>query len=149
MEPTDIRLPDTYSCLPTAAEATGRETGDGNMVSSIEEVPDIIRENYTIKTYEEATGKRAPGKYYVTLSKPENEKAIIILFILERAWSISKISPEEKLEEKEQITEKTKTTKKEVDTGQVWACPICGKNHRLIHVETEKTVKHQLRKPLS
>ena len=67
-----------------------------NMVSSIEEVPDIIRENYTIKTYEEATGKRAPGKYYVTLSKPENEKAIITLFILERAWSISKISPEEK-----------------------------------------------------
>ena len=119
------------------------------LVSSIEEVPDIIRENYTIKTYEEATGKRAPGKYYVTLSKPENEKAIIILFILERAWSISKISPEEKLEEKEQITEKTKTTKKEVDTGQVWACPICGKNHRLIHVETEKTVKHQLRTPHS
>lgn len=118
-----------------------------NIVSSIEEVPDIIRENYMIKTYEEATGKRAPGKHYVTLSKPEDEKAIITLFLLERAWSISKISPEEKLEEKKHMKKKKETTKKEVDTGQVWSCPICGKKHRIVHVETEKTVKHQLRKP--
>ncbi len=114
-----------------------------NIVSSIDEVPAIIRENYEIKPYEAATGKRAPGKHYVTLSKPENEKAMVTLFILERAWSISKISAEEK----EQMTAKKKTTKKEVDTGQIWSCPICGKKHRLIHVETEKTTKHKLRKP--
>ena len=117
------------------------------IVSSIEEVPPIIKENYTIKSYEEATGKRAPGKHLVTLCKRENEKAIIILFILERAWSISKISAEEKLEENKQMTEKTKPTKKEMDTGQVWSCPICGKKHRLIHIETEKTTKHRLRNP--
>ena len=118
-----------------------------NIVSSIEEVPAIIRENYEIKPYEEATGKKAPGKHLVTLCKRENEKEIITLFVLERAWSLSKSTLEEKMEEEEERLLKTKTTKKEVDTGQVWSCPICGKKHRLVHVETEKTVKHVLRKP--
>jgi hypothetical protein len=118
-----------------------------NIVSSIEEVPVIIRENYEIKPYEEATGKKAPGKHLVTLCKRENEKEIITLFVLERAWSLSKTTLEEKMEEEEERLLKTKTTKKEVDTGQVWSCPICGKKHRLVHVETEKTVKHVLRKP--
>ena len=118
-----------------------------NIVSSIEEVPVIIRENYEIKPYEEATGKKAPGKHLVTLCKRENEKEIITLFVLERAWSLSKSTLEEKMEEEEERLLKTKTTKKEVDTGQVWSCPICGKKHRLVHVETEKTVKHVLRKP--
>ena len=120
-----------------------------NIVSSIEEVPAIIKENYEIKSYEEATGKKAPGKHLVTLSKRENEKELITLFVLERAWTLSESTPEEKLKEKEQATQKTKATKKEVDTGQVWSCPICGKKHRLVHVETEKTVKHALRKPRS
>ena len=116
------------------------------IISSIEEVPAIIRKNYTIKPYEEATGKKAPGKNFVTLCKPENERAIITLFILERAWSISKITPEEKMKEKEELAEKKKATKKEVDTGQILSCPICNRRHHLIHVETGETVKHQLRK---
>jgi hypothetical protein len=115
-------------------------------VSSIEEVPDVIRDNYSVRPYEEATGKRAPGKHYVTLCRSEEEKAIITLFILERAWSISKVTPEEKLKEKE-LTAKRKVTKKEMDTGQVWSCPICNKKQRLVHVERGETVKHQLRKP--
>ena len=119
------------------------------IVASVEEVPAVIRENYEIKSYEEATGKRAPGKYLVTLCKPEEEKEIITLFVLERAWSLSKSTPEEKLEEKKEKMLKPKAPKKEVDTGQVWSCPICGKSHRLVHVETEKTVKHALRKPNS
>jgi ssDNA-binding Zn-finger/Zn-ribbon topoisomerase 1 len=116
------------------------------IVSSIKEGPAIIRENYEIKSYEEATGKRAPGKYLVTLCKPEAEKEIITLFVLERGWALSKSTPEEKLEEKKAKLPKKKATKKEVDTGQVWSCPICGKSHRLVHVETEKAVKHELRK---
>ena len=68
--------------------------------------------------------------------------------MLERAWSLSKSTPEEKLEEKEQA-QKQKAPRKEVDTGQVWSCPICGKNHRLVHVETETAVKHALRKQRS
>ena len=112
------------------------------VVSTIEEVPNIIRKNYTIKSYEEATGKISPGKHLVTLCNPQNEKAIVTLFILERGWPISNYTPDEKLKEK--LTKKAKATKKEVDTGQVFSCPICTKKHHLIHVETEKTVKHRL-----
>jgi len=118
-----------------------------NVVSSLEEVPAVIKENYVIKSYEEATGKKAIGKNLVTLTKQEDEKELVTLFVLERAWSLSESTPEEKLKEKEQTTQKTKAPKKEVDTGEVWSCPICGKKHRLVHVETEKTVKHALRKP--
>ena len=120
-----------------------------NVASSIEEVPAIIKKNYEIKSYEEATGKKAPGKHLVTLSKRENEKALVTLFVLERAWTLSESTPEEKLQEKKQTKQKKKATKKEVDTKEVWSCPICGKKHQLIHVETEKTVKHVLRKPSS
>jgi len=120
-----------------------------NVVASIEEIPAVIRENYEIKSYEEATGKKAPGKHLVTLSKQENEKELVTLFVLERAWGLSEVSPEEKMKEKEQTQQKKKAPKKEVDTGQNWSCPICGKKHRLIHVETETTVKHVLREPHS
>jgi hypothetical protein len=116
-----------------------------NVVANIEEIPAVIRENYEIKSYEEATGKKAPGKHLVTLNKWEDEKELVSLFVLERAWGLSESSPEEKLKEKEQIKQKKKTSKKELDTGQDWSCPICGKKHRIIHVETEKTVKHVLR----
>jgi len=118
-----------------------------NVIVSIEEIPAVIRENYEIKSYEEATGKKAPGKYLVTLSKQENEKELVTLFILERAWGLSEVSPEEKLKEKDQTKQKKKAPKKEVDTGKDLSCPICGKKHRLIHVETEKAVKHVLREP--
>ena len=66
--------------------------------------------------------------------------------MLERAWGLSETTPEEKLKEKEeQKAQKKKAPKKTVDTGQDLSCPICGKKHRLIHVETEKAIKHVLR----
>ena len=117
-----------------------------NVVVSIEEIPAVIKENYEIKSYEAATGKKAPGKHLVTLSKQENEKELVTLFVLERAWGLSESSPEEKLKEKEQTKQKKKVPKKEVDTRQDWSCPICGEKHRLIHVETETAVKHVLQK---
>ena len=129
-------------------EAGKNDKVNRKIVASIEEVPAVIRENYKIKSYEEATGKKAPGKYLVTLSKPEDEKEIVTLFVLERAWSLSKSTPEDALKEKGQAP-KQKALRKEVDTGQVWSCPICGKSHRLVHVETENKVKHALRKPSS
>lgn len=117
------------------------------IVSSEEEVPAIIRENYEVKPYQEATGKRAPGKNIVTLSQREDEKAMITLFLLERAWTLSTITPEEKLKtlqekEKQKIVEK----KREIDTGQTWACPICGDKFQLRHIEGETTTRHALKK---
>jgi hypothetical protein len=63
------------------------------VAKSIEEVPSVIRENFEVKTYEEATGKKPPINYIVTLSKKENEKDMITLFLLERGWTLP---PEEK-----------------------------------------------------
>jgi len=68
------------------------------IVDNLEEIPTTIREHFRIMPYEEATGKRAPGKHWVTLSKAEDEKSMILLFVLERAWTISTVSPEEKME---------------------------------------------------
>jgi hypothetical protein len=117
------------------------------IVSSIDEVPAVIRENYDIKTYEEATGKKAPGKHLVTLTKKENKKEMITLFVLERAWGLSESTLEEKLKQKEEKHLEKKAIKNEVETGQIWFCPICGKKHLFLHIETEKTVRHKLRKP--
>lgn len=117
------------------------------VISNIEEVPAFIRENFAIKTYEEATGKTVPGKYLVTLCRREDEKAMIKLFLFERAWTISTVTLEEKLKATEEWkAQQQKIAKREIDTGHVWACPICGKQHRLVHVETEKGIKHALRK---
>lgn len=117
------------------------------LVSSIEEIPATIRGNYEIKTYEEATGKTALGKHLVTLCKHEDKRAMIILFLLERAWPLSASTPAEKLRAmEEQKTLEAKSLKREIDTGQVWACPICGKQHHLVHVETGRTVRHALRR---
>ena len=115
------------------------------VVSNVEEVPTVIRENFAVKTYEEATGKTAPGKHLVTLCRREDEKAMITLFLLERAWTISPIKPEEKLKKVEE-PKMLKGVRREIDTGQVWTCPICGRQHRLLHVETEKAVRHALRR---
>jgi hypothetical protein len=63
------------------------------IAQSLEEVPSVIREQFEVKTYEEATGKKLPANYLVTLSKRDNEKDMITLFLLERAWTLP---PEEK-----------------------------------------------------
>jgi hypothetical protein len=128
------------------SEMTENDELKRNVISNIEEVPDVIKENFIIKSYEEATGKKAPGKHLVTLSNPEKEKDLVTLFVLERAWGLLESTPQEIRYEKEQTAQKKKASKKETDTGQDLICSICGKTHRLIHVETEKTIRHKLRK---
>jgi hypothetical protein len=115
--------------------------------SSTEEVPAIIRENYDVRPYEEATGKAVPGKHLVTLSKADDQKAMITLFLLERAWTLSTVDPQEKLKTlEEQKRLKPNERKKEVDTGQALSCSICGDNFQLKHIEKGSTVKHALKK---
>lgn len=115
-----------------------------------EEIPTFIKENYEIKPYEEAAGKQAPGKHLVTLCRSEDERSMITLFLLERAWTMALTTPEEKMKELEaaeaQKTEAPQGAKRIIDTAQVWTCPICGKQHRLLHIETEKAVRHVIRK---
>ncbi len=120
------------------------------VVNSLEEIPDVIKEKFTVKSYEEATGKRAPGKKWVTLTKEGDEKEMITLFLLERAWSLSQASPDERLraiEEKKMLVQKKRRI--EMDTGHVWECPICGFGFRLIHVDVNQKREHKLKKSSS
>jgi hypothetical protein len=119
------------------------------VVSRMEDVPDFIRENFQIRTYEEATGKTAPGKHLVTLTKAEDEKAMITLFLLERAWVLSPITPEEGLEkheEQKRLKMLTKEAVRQIDTGHIWTCPICGLEFGFIHVEAETKSRHKLKR---
>lgn len=125
--------------------------GDGRLVrklaSELEEIPPIIRENYEVKAYEEAVGRQAPGKRLVTLCRSDDEKAMIKLFLLERAWPIAPKTPEQRLMELEaERAEAPKKARREIDTAQIVTCPICGGQHRLIHIEVEGAVKHILKR---
>ncbi len=138
-----------YYDIISLAHADENDKVRRKVVNQIEDVPAFIRENFKIQTYEEATGRTAPGKHIVTLTKADNEKAMITLFLLERAWSLSSITPEEglkKYEEQKQLKILSKEAVKQIDTGHVWACPICGLEFSFIHVETETKRKHRLKK---
>ena len=63
------------------------------VVKALEEVPAAIKDNFQVKDYSEATGKKLPGTHLVTLSKKDDEKDMITLFILERARTLP---PEER-----------------------------------------------------
>ena len=58
------------------------------VVKTLEEVPSVIRDNFEVKLYEEATTRKIPGTQFVTLSKKDNEKGMIELFVIERAWTL-------------------------------------------------------------
>jgi hypothetical protein len=58
------------------------------VVKTLEEVPAAIRDNFEVKSYEEATGRKLLGNHLVTLSKKDNEKDMITLFVIERAWTL-------------------------------------------------------------
>jgi len=58
------------------------------VVKTLEEVPPTIKENFQVKTYEEATGRKILGTHFVTLSKKDDEKDMIALFVIERAWTL-------------------------------------------------------------
>lgn len=142
-------IEDMFYDVVSLTQADENDRVRRKIVSSAEDIPVIIRENYEVKPYEEATGKKAPGKNLVTLSKREDEKAMISLFLLERAWTLSTVTPEEKLKTlQEQERKKPRERKKEIDTGQTWSCPICGDKFRLRHIEGETTTKHALKKHL-
>jgi hypothetical protein len=64
-----------------------------NVVATIDEVPESLRNHFKILDYEEATGKKAVGKRLVTLCEESDEKKMITLFLVQRAWPISRIPP--------------------------------------------------------
>jgi len=65
-----------------------------NILNNMDEVPGIIKENFKVMGYEEATGSKGVGKKLVVLCEENDEKSMILLFLIQRAWPISKIPPE-------------------------------------------------------
>lgn len=140
-----------YYDIISLAHADESDKVRRKVVNQLEDVPAIIRENFQIQTYEEATGRTAPGKHIVSLTRAGDEKAMITLFLLERAWTLSPMTPEEGLkiyEEQKRLKTLSKEAVKQIDTGHVWTCPICGLDFNFIHVETETKRKHKLKKRL-
>jgi hypothetical protein len=131
--------------IVSLAKADENDRVTRKLAGFMEEVPTVIRENCEIRPYEEATGRKAPGKHLVTLTRSEDEKTMITLFLLERAWTLSPTTPEEKLKTLQQ-QEKQKPEVKDIDTGQTVTCPICGDKFRFKHVERESTLLHRLKK---
>jgi hypothetical protein len=79
---------DLYYDVISLTHVGGEGRVHREIAKSIEEVSSVIRENFDVKTYEEATGKKLPVNHLVTLSKRDDEKGMITLFLLERAWSL-------------------------------------------------------------
>jgi len=65
-----------------------------NVLDNLDEVPETIKENFKIMEYTEATGKKIVGKRLVALCGEDDEKSMIMLFLIQRAWPLSKIPPE-------------------------------------------------------
>jgi len=84
---------DLYYDIISLTQVDGEGKVHREVVKAIEEVPATIRDNFQIKSYEEATGKKAPGDHLVTLSKKDDDKEMITLFLLERARTLP---PEER-----------------------------------------------------
>jgi hypothetical protein len=87
------REPDLYYDIISLTQVGQEEKVHREVVKTLEEIPATIRDNFEVKTYEEATGKKIPNGYFVTLSKKGDDKAMITLFLLERARTLP---PEER-----------------------------------------------------
>jgi hypothetical protein len=84
---------DLYYDIISLTKVDGEGKVHREVLKTLEEVPSSIRDNFQVKDYGEATGKKLPGTHLVTLSKKDDEKAMITLFILERARTLP---PEER-----------------------------------------------------
>jgi len=65
-----------------------------NIVADINEVPKTLKDDFKIVDYVEAAGKKAVGKRLVTLCEEGDEKKMILLFLIERAWPLSTVPPD-------------------------------------------------------
>jgi hypothetical protein len=85
--------PNMYYDIISLTKVDGEGKVHREVVKTQEEIPATISDNFEIKHYDEATGKKIPANSFVTLSKIDDEKAMITLFILERARTLP---PEER-----------------------------------------------------
>jgi hypothetical protein len=85
--------PEQYYDIVSLTQVDGEGKVHREVVKTIEEIPATIKDNFQVRTYEEATGKKAPGNHLVTLSRKDDDREMITLFLLERARTLP---PEER-----------------------------------------------------
>ncbi len=85
--------PELYYDIISLTQVDDKGSVHRAVVKTQEEIPATIRDNFQIRDYNEATGKKLPGNHLVTLTKKDAEKDMITLFILERARTLP---PEER-----------------------------------------------------
>jgi len=85
--------PDLYYDIVSLTQVDNEGKVHREVAKTVEEIPAPIKDNFQVKTYEEATGKKAPGGHFVTLSKKDDDREMITLFLLERARTLP---PEER-----------------------------------------------------
>jgi hypothetical protein len=85
--------PNLYYDIVSLTQVDGEGKVHREVVKTIEEIPSTIKDNFQIKPYEEATGRKAPGNHLVTLSEKDDDREMITLFLLERARTLP---PEER-----------------------------------------------------
>ena len=84
--------PELYYDIISLTQVDNKGSVHREVVKDHEEIPAAIRDNFNVKTYDEATGKKLSG-HFVTLTRKDNERDMITLFILERARTLP---PEER-----------------------------------------------------
>ena len=84
---------DLYYDIISLTKVDGNGSVHREVVKTAEEIPASIKDNFTVKDYAEVTGKKLPGNHLVTLTRKDEEKDMITLFILERARTLP---PEER-----------------------------------------------------
>jgi len=85
--------PDMYYDIVSLTQVDAEGKVHREVAKTIEEIPATIKDNFQVNPYEEATGRKAPGNHLVTLSKKDDDREMITLFLLERARTLP---PEER-----------------------------------------------------
>ena len=80
--------PNLYYDIISLTQVDDKGSVHRAIVKTQDEIPATIRDNFQIKDYNEATGKKLPGNHLVTLTNKDAEKDMITLFILERARTL-------------------------------------------------------------
>ncbi len=105
---------DLYYDIISLTQVDDKGSIHREVVKTREEIPATIRDNFSIKNYSEATGKKLPVTHLVTLTKKDDEKAMITLFILERARTLPLEERRKTMDLIRLIKEMQKTSKTEV-----------------------------------
>ena len=134
---------DLYYDIISLTKVDGEGKVHREIVKTQEEVPAAISDNFQVKNYDEATGKKLPGTHLVTLSKKDDEKAMITLFILERARTLPPEERQKTMNLLSLIKEMQKTSITEISniTSETFSIDRATLDNLITDLETKGKIK--------